>query len=99
MPPVTPFAGVWIEIGLHAPSKHEYGVTPFAGVWIEIAPDPALRNTLEVTPFAGVWIEIRNRRLLDFREMSLPLRECGLKYVTGGKVNEVVGHSLMLEYK
>ena len=34
--PVTPFAGVWIEITWNALMKYLLIVTPFAGVWIEI---------------------------------------------------------------
>ena len=33
---VTPFAGVWIEIGSHILPHNPLEVTPFAGVWIEI---------------------------------------------------------------
>ena len=33
---VTPFAGVWIEIGWHSRVDVAARVTPFAGVWIEI---------------------------------------------------------------
>ena len=33
---VTPFAGVWIEIGRQIDYQIAAGVTPFAGVWIEI---------------------------------------------------------------
>ena len=33
---VTPFAGVWIEIGMYSLVVSVYSVTPFAGVWIEI---------------------------------------------------------------
>ena len=33
---VTPFAGVWIEIGDSSMADDIANVTPFAGVWIEI---------------------------------------------------------------
>ena len=33
---VTPFAGVWIEIGRFCYGVSSDFVTPFAGVWIEI---------------------------------------------------------------
>ena len=33
---VTPFAGVWIEIGRSEACFSVISVTPFAGVWIEI---------------------------------------------------------------
>ena len=41
--PVTPFAGVWIEIGTPHYYPVRVGVTPFAGVWIEI--NPLIRTT------------------------------------------------------
>ena len=36
MLPVTPFAGVWIEIFVLNTLSGKTLVTPFAGVWIEI---------------------------------------------------------------
>ena len=33
-----------------------------------------------VTPLAGVWIEILSTVILSSISLSLPLRECGLKY-------------------
>ena len=55
---VTPFAGVWIEIGWHSRVDVAARVTPFAGVWIEISSVSMESLNLQVTPFAGVWIEI-----------------------------------------
>ena len=55
---VTPFAGVWIEIGWHSRVDVAARVTPFAGVWIEIACGVSVYESAVVTPFAGVWIEI-----------------------------------------
>ena len=55
---VTPFVGVWIEIGhLFYYRKRTY-VTPFVGVWIEIDGICCPTTTSSVTPFVGVWIEI-----------------------------------------
>ena len=55
-------------------------VTPLAGVWIEMSIPPTLRLGLSnVTPLAGVWIEIALEQSQRLRNMSLPLRECGLK--------------------
>ena len=34
---VTPYAGVWIEIGIITTVNTGTKVTPYAGVWIEIA--------------------------------------------------------------
>ena len=34
-----------------------------------------------VTPYAGVWIEIYSRRNVSVFFESLPMRECGLKYI------------------
>ena len=33
-----------------------------------------------VTPLAGVWIEMNQKYRRFYRNGSLPLRECGLKY-------------------
>ena len=37
-------------------------------------------NMLNVTPLAGVWIEIKCYVCLINEILSLPLRECGLKF-------------------
>ena len=55
---VTPFAGVWIEIGITWLVVNPGKVTPFAGVWIEIVLNQCCGGPGLVTPFAGVWIEI-----------------------------------------
>ena len=58
-------------------------VTPFTGVWIEI--DKTLNcscKTVLVTPFTGVWIEIAQQNIQYLKNhVSLPLWECGLKFV------------------
>ena len=78
--PVTPFAGVWIEIESVQPEWQEGCVTPFAGVWIEIIrlcrePNGASRHPLR----GGVDRNLTNA----FRELpgglSPPSRGCGLK--------------------
>ena len=77
---VTPFAGVWIEIEHTGCAQITVAVTPFAGVWIEILFKVSELWVCAVTPFAGVWIEILI--LCNFTPifLSLPSRECGLKY-------------------
>ena len=71
---------MWIEIKYDCVNQACLSVTPLAGVWIEIEMNVA--NILEdlVTPLAGVWIEITELKKAQLRCMSLPLRECGLKY-------------------
>ena len=52
------------------------------GVWIEILYDTFLLYDDDVTPLVGVWIEINDSSFvigLSFK--SLPLWECGLKYL------------------
>ena len=61
-------------------AEHIRAVTPFAGVWIEIEAKPELICVQCVTPFAGVWIEISWMSSNDIWPLSLPSRECGLKY-------------------
>ena len=57
-------------------------VTPLAGVWIEIFPQVRDSKREFVTPLAGVWIEISGMMLVKCNQpLSLPLRECGLKYL------------------
>ena len=56
--PVTPYAGVWIEIEQTKAVDDEITVTPYAGVWIEIFIRSFPKHAMFVTPYAGVWIEI-----------------------------------------
>ncbi len=58
-------------------------VTPLAGVWIEIKVTIAIFLPNRVTPLAGVWIEIIPvNTAIPLSRTSLPLRECGLKYIS-----------------
>ena len=57
-----------------------FAVTPLAGVWIEISPQNFDMCTEKVTPLAGVWIEILKYWEFLSIVLSLPLRECGLKF-------------------
>ena len=77
---VTPFAGVWIEMYKCLQTILSPPVTPFAGVWIEIENNAGTVRTDEVTPFAGVWIEILSYLFPVSYMLSLPSRECGLKF-------------------
>ena len=47
-----------------------------------------------VTPYAGVWIEIFKIRDAHTPMMSLPTRECGLKFTVKQKEEIIHGHSL-----
>ena len=93
---VTPYAGVWIEIlALLCFSISAIGHSLRGSVdWNRITRN--FIQAINVTPYAGVWIEIRSTlikaRLL---KMSLPTRECGLKYTECKCCNELwTGHSL-----
>ena len=55
-------------------------VTPYAGVWIEIGYTEQGCGWIYVTPYAGVWIEIVVLLNRFDALMSLPTRECGLKF-------------------
>ncbi len=55
---VTPFAGVWIEIGNICLVAVYVHVTPFGGGGIDIEHQGVIDWEKVVTPFAGVWIEI-----------------------------------------
>ena len=79
--PVTPLAGVWIEISPYLQKSSTDQVTPLAGVWIEMSSVFSCPDVSIVTPLAGVWIEIPITYAITVAPaMSLPLRECGLKY-------------------
>ena len=79
---VTPLAGVWIEISDGETMDGAIMVTPLAGVWIEMTGINTSLHAVSVTPLAGVWIEILHATHTICPEpSSLPLRECGLKYV------------------
>ena len=69
-------------------------VTPYAGVWIEIVNLGMGRKWSVVTPYAGVWIEMTQNYLLRTGNMSLPTRECGLKWWKRQEGLEMHGHSL-----
>ena len=56
-------------------------VTPRAGVWIEMSQQAAKTDPAAVTPRAGVWIEMPMSHQPPGLSPSLPVRECGLKYM------------------
>ena len=77
--PVTPRAGVWIEMIRRPWYRPRETVTPRAGVWIEIEGGLSVLKIIRVTPRAGVWIEIQPAYAAAPAVGSLPVRECGLK--------------------
>ena len=85
---VTPCAGVWIEISISSVLTGFHLVTPCAGVWIEIWYTHGEHGQPHVTPCAGVWIEITSLNSYSISIPSLPVRECGLKYVKHHNHNE-----------
>ena len=50
-------------------------------MWIEIYKQILLSYKTHVTPYAGVWIEILRITKAKRNLVSLPMRECGLKFV------------------
>ena len=84
LPPVvlvTPFAGVWIEITSSAGIWCGTDVTPFAGVWIEIC---WRSNNLRTQPCHSLrgsvdWNCVKPVIHIPYF-LSLPSRECGLKF-------------------
>ena len=91
---VTPYAGVWIEIFIPSIRCVKKFVTPYAGVWIEMIVEAASFDVVPVTPYAGVWIEITEKIQIKDKEMSLPTRECGLKFSEMETSITEPGHSL-----
>ena len=78
--PVTPHAGVRIEINRLAIVGCAQPVTPHAGVRIEIFRGRVRARRAIVTPHAGVRIEIIDIETYSDVEMSPPTRGCELKY-------------------
>ena len=56
-------------------------VTPLVGVWIEIYNCRRSYRCDQVTPLVGVWIEISITDTKFLLMLSLPLWECGLKFL------------------
>ena len=57
-------------------------VTSLAEVWIEIKKWRTFVQFFVVTSLAEVWIEIEREQGDYLADQSLPLRKCGLKFVT-----------------
>ena len=79
--PVTPFAGVWIEIFQNSLQNQFHVVTPFAGVWIEIVLSKEryfvrLCHSLRGSVDWNTGVQQNGYQTIT----SLPSRECGLKY-------------------
>ena len=73
--------GVWIEIVfINNVSSCAY-VTPLVGVWIEMDLKKRKEKLIIVTPLVGVWIEIKIDKSGTGSHWSLPLWECGLKFI------------------
>ncbi len=78
--PVTPFAGVWIEIVCNHPLNISKESLPSRECGLKFLAMRTHLCTIRVTPFAGVWIEICNvSGYTGGCKRSLPSRECGLK--------------------
>ena len=88
--PVTPLAGVWVEIvSIFSISTHTWSL-PSRECGLKSTPDKSNFNGIVVTPLAGVWVEIGDRFLTDKAvESSLPSRECGLKSVALNNPREI----------
>ena len=78
---VAPFAGAWIEIAMVSRSVTLRPSLPSRERGLKsTAVDPET-NDLYVAPFAGAWIEIDMGQLCPLHQtVSLPSRECGLKF-------------------
>ena len=79
---VTPLVGVWIEIQELQCRLSLRKVTPLVGVWIEMFYTGECEKMAGVTPLVGVWIEIVCSCSSCGIISSLPLWECGLKFIT-----------------
>ncbi len=76
---VSHHAGEWIEITCWIVTVTVLIVSPHAGEWIEIHMSSSSGSRFQVSPHAGEWIEIWFGGWTDKVDMSLPMRESGLK--------------------
>ena len=84
---------MWVEIIYANHLLPTVVVTPLAGVWVEITEYNKDGVIDLVTPLAGVWVEIVLWRCRGNRGSSLPLRECGLKWMNISSENTENRHS------
>ena len=79
--PVTPRAGVWIEIKTVSGSCSAVSLSlPVRECGLKYVKHLKKKKEVLVTPRAGVWIEIHHgMRGVVYKWASLPVRECGLK--------------------
>ena len=73
---------MWIEIENRFARADLEHVTSLAEVWIEIHASKSHCMIFVVTSLAEVWIEIEREQGDYLADQSLPLRKCGLKFVT-----------------
>ena len=90
---VTPLVGVWIEILIisvngYAENRHSPCGSVDWNTWTSFSAIDLL-----VTPLVGVWIEMPDPDLRQLLFRSLPLWECGLKYINVWRVLTSLGHS------
>ena len=78
--PVTPYAGVWIEIMSVQILLMKSCVTPYAGVWIEIEKDVNNKEFGKSLPTRECGLKLSDLTTDRLQHSSLPTRECGLKY-------------------
>ena len=79
---VTPLAGVWIEISMRFRDISPVAChSPCGSVDWNFNQHPDICQ-VNVTPLAGVWIEIEAIAPEIEKRKSLPLRECGLKFLS-----------------
>ncbi len=78
--PVTPCAGVWIEMDLTVKHTVKLRSLPVRECGLKSLSSVFLSGGADVTPCAGVWIEILFLCCNPLSRESLPVRECGLKY-------------------
>ena len=72
---------MWIEISILILQEVQVYVTPYTGVWIEIHIHVPRQKLNTVTPYTGVWIEMHRVIYNQISHVSLPTRECGLKFL------------------
>ena len=78
---VAPHAGAWIEISSSRYSRMKNSVAPHAGAWIEIIKMISVKSLRHCrSPCGSVDRNLLKSLTIGSVVMSLPMRECGLKF-------------------
>ena len=93
--PVTPFAGVWIEIAFHGQGQSSFPSLPSRECGLKYPQKKIPYRYLKSLPSRECGLKLFCRFRVFLKVWSLPSRECGLKYKEGVSMDlQITGHSL-----